>query len=99
MGARSASHINEIIIEGVQVAVSFLLNVSLMMRRSNEVMRMLHGQCGGLLMRVVDGWEVEALGGTEIVLMMLMGAHWPVSMMQAHLVLLLLLLHVRMAHG
>ena len=98
MGARPTGHINEVIIEGVQVAVALLLNVSLMVRRSNEVMRMLHGQCGGLLMRVMDGWEVEALGSTEIVLVMLMGAHRSVSVMQAHLVLLLLLLHIRMAH-
>lgn len=96
MRAGAARHVHEIVVKRVQIAISLLLNVSLMVRRADEVVRMLHGE-GALLVRMVHRRKVEALGGgTEIVLMMLVSAHRAVSVVQP---VLLLLLSLRVTHG
>lgn len=83
------------------IGASFLLDVSLVMRRRNKrVMRMLDSQSRSRwLMRMVDRREIQALCRPKIVvLMMLMVTHRSVTVMKPDLLLLLLLLAIRMVH-
>ncbi len=82
------------------IGASLLLDVSLVMRRRNKVMRMLDSQSRSRwLMRMVDRREIQALRRPKIVvLVMLMVTHRSVTVMKPDLLLLLLLLAIRMVH-
>ena len=80
------------------IGTGFLLNISLMMRRRDKVMRMLGSKSRSCcLMRMVDRRKIQALCSPKIVvLVMLMVTHRTV--MKPDLLLLLLLLTIRVVH-